>query len=108
MDAPVASLNRMRKPVRRGKNIPKGKDPPDMFLADGMKGMSFMAGPGRGGGPVSPRCRQRAKLQKNPGGGRPPDAPFFVPLDGGTAAVAVGLDPNGDLLEIVEAVGPAF
>lgn len=36
------------------------------------------------------------------------DETFFVPLDGGTAAVAVGLDPNGDLLEIVEAVGPAF
>ena len=36
------------------------------------------------------------------------DETFFVPLDGGSAAVAVALDPDGDLLEIVEAVGPAL
>jgi hypothetical protein len=37
-----------------------------------------------------------------------PDETFFVPLDGGSAAVAVALDPDGDLLEVVEAVGPAL
>ncbi len=36
------------------------------------------------------------------------DETFFVPLDGGSAAVEVALDPDGDLLEIVEAVGPAL
>ncbi|MDX9733084.1 MAG: M1 family aminopeptidase [Thermoanaerobaculia bacterium] len=36
------------------------------------------------------------------------DETFFVPLDGGSVAVAVALDPDGDLLDIVEAVGPAL
>lgn len=36
------------------------------------------------------------------------DETFFVPLDGGAAAVGVTLDPDGDLLEVVEAVGPAL